>query len=72
MDSRKFYLVVFSIWIILRPYPLGIFNNDLFIINVGKKYDFSEWHEGEIIDEGKFGLADSSGKIILAAKYDDL
>ena len=28
--------------------------------------------EGEIIDEGKFGLADSSGKIILAAKFDDL
>lgn len=48
------------------------FNNDLFIINVGKKYAFSAWDDGEIIDEGKFGLADSSGKIILAAKFDDL
>ena len=47
-------------------------NNDLFIINVGKKYDFSKWDDGEIIDEGKYGLADGSGKIILAAKYDEL
>jgi hypothetical protein len=47
-------------------------NNDLFIINVGKKYDFSKWDDGEIIDEGKYGLADGSGKIILAAKFDDL